>query len=76
MTEKVIPIHPYSDFDYALENCKGKIKYGLVAGYNDDGDFVFSSGGCDNGRPIMSRDVLWIAETLKLILLSGECEHD
>ena len=54
------------DVDTTLENLKGKLDRFVLCGYDKEGEWFFSSTMADGG------DVLWLLETLKNKLITGE----
>lgn len=68
-------IFPANDFKVVLDNASEELECGIVIGYDKDGKLTVYGGGLIDGKEPMAKDWLWLIETFKTKLVSGDY-HD
>ena len=60
----------YIDPDVILEQAKERLDEVFIMGFDKDGNHYFASSSADGG------DLLWLMETFKTMLMSGELQDE
>ena len=76
MIKKVESIFPANDFKVVADSAAEQIEVGLILGYDSEGVLCIYGGGLMEGRQPTGKDWLWIIDSFKNGLLSGDYSID
>ena len=69
---KITQIFPADDFAIVAKNSADSVACGIVIGYDKSGNMCVFGGGLADGRRPTAKDWLWMIESFRQKLITGD----